>query len=69
MILFSNGQAFSYSPQLQSWLVLNTKDPIMRHGLRTSIPKDLNKNYLCYPLTSIQAATTTFVTQSTGIDL
>ncbi|KAI8116695.1 HIRA-like protein [Lucilia cuprina] len=69
MILFSNGQAFSYSAQLQSWLVLNTKDPIMRHGLRTSIPKELNKNYLCYPLTSIQAATTTFVTQSTGIDL
>ncbi|XP_065366147.1 protein HIRA homolog [Calliphora vicina] len=69
MILFSNGQAFSYSAQLQSWLVLNTKDPIMRHGLRTSVPKELNKNYLSYPLTSIQAATTTFVTQSTGIDL
>ncbi|KAM7348901.1 histone cell cycle regulator-like protein [Cochliomyia hominivorax] len=69
LILFSNGQAFSYSPQLQSWLVLNTKDPIMRHGLRTSIPKELNKNYLSYPLTSIQAATKSFATQSTGIDL
>lgn len=69
LILFSNGQAFSYSAQLQSWLVLNTKDPIMRYGLRTSIPKEVNKNYLSYPLTSIQASTTSFVSQSTGIDL
>ena len=69
LVLFSNGQAFSYSQQLQSWLVLNTKDPIMRYGLRSSICKEFHKNYLSYPLTSIQAATTTFVTQSSGIDL
>uniref|UniRef100_A0A1B0G8R1 Protein HIRA n=1 Tax=Glossina morsitans morsitans TaxID=37546 RepID=A0A1B0G8R1_GLOMM len=69
LIMFANGHAYSYSPQLMSWLVLNTKDPIMRHGLQTSMPKEFNKNYLSYPLTSVQASTNAFAQQTAAIDL
>lgn len=69
MVLFSNGNAYSYSEQLQSWLVLSTKDPIIRHGLQTTIPKDFQKNYFSYPLISTQAATNTFATKNTSVDM
>lgn len=69
MILFSNGNAYSYSKQLQSWLVLSTKDPIIRHGLQTTIPKDFQKNYFSYPLISTQAATNTFAAKNTSVDM
>ncbi|XP_067639954.1 protein HIRA homolog isoform X2 [Eurosta solidaginis] len=69
MILFANGNAYSYSSQLQSWLALNTKDPIIRHGVQTTIPKDFQKNYVSYPLISTQAATNTFAAKSTSVDM
>lgn len=69
LILFANGHAYSYSPELLSWLVLNTKDPIMNLGIRSTLPKEFHKNYLSYPLTSVQASTNSFATQTTGIDL
>lgn len=69
MVLFANGHAYSYSTRMQSWLVLNTKDPIVRHGLQSSIPKEFQRNYKNYPLTSIQSTTTTLASQSSGIDL
>ncbi|XP_036343366.1 LOW QUALITY PROTEIN: protein HIRA homolog [Rhagoletis pomonella] len=69
MILYANGSAYSYSPQLQSWLVLNNKDPLVRHGLQTTIPKDFEKNYFSYPLISTQAATNTFAAMNTSVDM
>ncbi|XP_053948377.1 protein HIRA homolog [Anastrepha ludens] len=69
MLLFANGNAYSYSAQLQSWLVLNNKDPLIRHGLQTTIPKDFQKNYSSYPLISTQAASNTFAAMSTSVDM
>lgn len=69
LIIFSNGHAYSYSSQMQSWLVLSTKDPIIRHGLKTSIPKEFPRDYLSYPLMSVQASTNFFSTTSAGIEL
>ncbi|XP_004518837.1 protein HIRA homolog [Ceratitis capitata] len=69
MVLFSNGNAYSYSEQLKSWLVLSTKDPIIRHGLQTTIPKDFQKNLISFPLISTQASTNTFSAMSTSMDI
>ncbi|XP_037935794.1 protein HIRA homolog [Teleopsis dalmanni] len=68
MLLFGNGNSYSYSQKMQSWLVLNTKDPIMRHGFQTTIPREFNKNYISYPLTSIQASTSSFAAMGNAID-
>lgn len=69
LILCANGSAYSYCSQLQSWLVVNSPDPVTHCGLQASIPKTFCGNFLSYPLTSVQAATNFFTTQTTGIDL
>lgn len=45
---------------MQCWMVLNSKDPIIRHGLQTTVSKDFQKNIRLYPLTSVQASTLNF---------
>ncbi|XP_005185911.2 protein HIRA homolog [Musca domestica] len=69
LIIFSNGNAYSYSPQMQAWLVVSAKDPITRHGVKNSVPKDFPKDYQDFPLMSVQASTNFFTTTSAGIEL
>lgn len=69
LIVFANGNAYSYSPRMQSWLVVNAKDPITRHGVKNAVPKDFPKNYITFPLMSVQASTNFFATTSSGIEL
>ncbi|XP_055384553.1 protein HIRA homolog [Condylostylus longicornis] len=57
IVLFCNGTSYSYSETMKCWLVLNSQDPVIMHGLQSTIPKDLQKNFAKYPLMSVQAAT------------
>ncbi|XP_055844471.1 protein HIRA homolog [Episyrphus balteatus] len=59
-VLFSNGNSYTYSSSMQCWMVLNSKDPAIRHGLRTAIPKDFQKNFRSYPLTTIQSSSNNY---------
>lgn len=52
-ILLSNGHSFSYCNKLESWLTLNNRDPILRHGLST-MPKNPLRNAKSHPLSFVQ---------------
>ncbi|XP_073830443.1 histone cell cycle regulator-like protein [Musca autumnalis] len=69
LIVFSDGNAYSFSPQMQAWLVVSAKDPITRHGVKNSVPKDFPKDFIGFPLMSVQASTNFFATTSAGIEL
>ncbi|XP_075159096.1 histone cell cycle regulator-like protein [Haematobia irritans] len=69
LIIFSDGTSYSYSPQMQSWLVVCAKDPITRHGVKSSIPKEFPKDYIDFPLMSTQSSTNFLCSTSTGIEL
>ncbi|XP_037920410.1 protein HIRA homolog [Hermetia illucens] len=61
-VLFSNGSSYSYSKGMECWMVLNSKDPVIRHGLQSTIPKDFQRNIRTYPIMSIQTASNSFGT-------
>ncbi|XP_061396892.1 protein HIRA homolog [Musca vetustissima] len=69
LIVFSDGNSYSFSPQMQAWLVVSAKDPITRHGIKNSIPKEFPKDYQDFPLMSVQSSTNFFATTSAGIEL
>lgn len=52
-IILSNGCSYSFCKKLESWLVVNARDPITRHGMATT--RSLNgRNLVTYPLEKIQ---------------
>lgn len=55
-ILLSNGCSFSYCKRLDSWITLNSRDPIIRHGI-SNLPNNNVKNVKTYPLSSVQSTT------------
>ncbi|XP_013116021.1 protein HIRA homolog [Stomoxys calcitrans] len=69
LIIFADGNAYSYSPRMQSWLVVCSNDPIMRHGVRSSLPNEFPKDYIDFPLMSVQASTNFLSSTSAGIEL
>ncbi|XP_017034799.1 protein HIRA homolog [Drosophila kikkawai] len=56
LIGFPSGNSYSYSTSLQSWLVLATKDAIMYHGIRGTLPRDMDQMAERFPLLSMQAS-------------
>lgn len=54
-IVLANGSSFSYSKKLESWLITNSSDPVMRHGLFSNKPGPLVRNIKSFPLTTIQS--------------
>ncbi|EDS35707.1 histone transcription regulator [Culex quinquefasciatus] len=54
-IILANGSSFTYSKKLESWLITNSADPIMRHGLFGSRIGLTPRNIKAYPLSTIQS--------------
>lgn len=69
LILCANGNAYSYSSQMQSWLVVNSIDPITHCGLQAFIPKTFSGNFASFPVTSVQTIANTFTSRKTDIEL
>lgn len=68
-ILFSNGNAYSYSMDMQCWMQLYAKDAIFRQGFRSVIPKDFQRNMRQHPLMTVQSTTNNFLGNvSAGMD-
>lgn len=62
-ISLTNGCSYSYSKSLDSWLVLNSRDPVVRHGLTSSNNSNQSnfpKNMKTYPLMSFQTTSHSF---------
>ncbi|XP_068152297.1 protein HIRA homolog [Drosophila tropicalis] len=55
LIAFPNCNSYSYSVNLQSWLVLATRDPIMYNGIRGTLPRQMDGVSQKFPLLSMQA--------------
>ncbi|XP_055641271.1 protein HIRA homolog isoform X2 [Toxorhynchites rutilus septentrionalis] len=53
-IILANGASFSYCKKLESWLITNSSDPIMRHGLFTGKTSANVRNMKSFPLTTVQ---------------
>lgn len=58
-ILLTNGCSFSYCKKLESWITLNSRDPIVRHGIST-LPNNPAKNVRTFPLSTIQTTSHNF---------
>ncbi|XP_062549225.1 protein HIRA homolog isoform X2 [Armigeres subalbatus] len=54
-VILSNGASFSYSKKLESWLITNSADPIMRHGLMTTKVGSIVRNLKTFPLATVQS--------------
>lgn len=64
----SVGNAYSYSPDLESWMVVNASDAVTRTGLNGAITSV--KNMKQYPLATVQYISNSFQQKSkTVIDL
>ncbi|XP_031624833.1 protein HIRA homolog [Contarinia nasturtii] len=55
-ILLSNGCAYSYNKNLESWITLNSRDPIIRLGI-SNVPNNPERKMKKYPLGLIQTTT------------
>lgn len=53
-LMLGNGCSYSYSKQLESWLVVNSLDPIVRIGV-SSFVQSQSKNMRQYPLNTVQS--------------
>ena len=71
LLLFGNGNSYSYSENMQCWLVIKSKDPLLLNGLQNTLPKEFQRNYSTFPLTSVQSAGNFAATSSSSnsIDL
>lgn len=65
IILLTNGYSFSYSRKLDSWLTLNSRDPIIRHGLSTA-PQNPIKDTKGHPLNYVQTVSYRFTPTNQG---
>ncbi|XP_058454097.1 protein HIRA homolog [Malaya genurostris] len=54
-IILANGSSFSYSKKLESWVITNSPDPVMRHGLFGSKVIPTVRNIKSFPLTAVQS--------------
>jgi hypothetical protein len=63
----SNGNSYSYSNDLNAWLVLNSRDPVIRNGLLTSNLPQIPRNMKTYPILSMQSAGNTFNARARAI--
>ncbi|EDW26788.1 GL14721 [Drosophila persimilis] len=69
LIGFPNGNSYSYSTSLESWLVLATKDAIMYHGIRGTLPRDEDLVARKFPLLSMQASSQNYFVLGSGMEL
>ncbi|XP_017091496.2 protein HIRA homolog [Drosophila bipectinata] len=69
LIGFANGQAYTYSTSLQSWLVLATKDAIMFHGIKGTLPRDMEGISQKFPVLGMQASSSNYFCFSAGMEL
>ncbi|XP_037724878.1 protein HIRA homolog [Drosophila subpulchrella] len=69
LIGFPSGNSYSYSTSLQSWLVLATKDAIMYHGIRGTLPRDMDQMQQKFPLLSMQASSQNYFCFTGGMEL
>ncbi|XP_037028576.1 protein HIRA homolog [Bradysia coprophila] len=58
-VMLSNGCSYSYSRKLDSWLELNSRDPVTRYGLSTT-PSNPVKNIRTCPLGAVQSTANSF---------
>ena len=58
----SAGSAYSYSPDLQSWMIVNASDSLTRCGLHGSITNI--KNMKAYPIATVQYLSHSFQQKS-----
>ncbi|XP_053672467.1 protein HIRA homolog [Anopheles nili] len=54
-IVLSNGSSYCYCRKLDSWLLINSSDPIIRHGLIGNKANAPVRNIKMYPLSTIQS--------------
>uniref|UniRef100_A0A182IV44 Protein HIRA n=1 Tax=Anopheles atroparvus TaxID=41427 RepID=A0A182IV44_ANOAO len=54
-IVLSNGSSYCYCRKLDSWMLLNSSDPIIRHGLIGNKAHAPVRNIKVYPLSTIQS--------------
>uniref|UniRef100_A0A182PA84 Protein HIRA n=1 Tax=Anopheles epiroticus TaxID=199890 RepID=A0A182PA84_9DIPT len=54
-IVLSNGSSYSYCRKLDSWMLINSSDPIIRHGLIGNKANAPVRNIKSYPLSTIQS--------------
>ncbi|XP_017116305.1 protein HIRA homolog [Drosophila elegans] len=69
LIGFPSGNSYSYSTSLESWLVLATKDAIMYHGIRGTLPRDMDQMQQKFPLLSMQASSQNYFCFTGGMEL
>ncbi|EDW49387.1 GM17533 [Drosophila sechellia] len=69
LIGFPSGNSYSYSTSLQSWLVLATKDAIMYHGIRGTLPRDMDQMQQKFPLLSMQASSQNYFSFTGSMEL
>ncbi|SPP79644.1 protein HIRA homolog [Drosophila guanche] len=69
LIGFPNGNSYSYSTSLESWLVLAAKDAIMYHGIRGTLPRDEDLVARKFPLLSMQASSQNYFVLGSGMEL
>lgn len=53
-LMLANGCSYSYSKQLESWLVVNSRDPIVRIGVAAFVQSQ-SKNMRTFPLNTVQS--------------
>uniref|UniRef100_A0A182SDE8 Protein HIRA-like C-terminal domain-containing protein n=1 Tax=Anopheles maculatus TaxID=74869 RepID=A0A182SDE8_9DIPT len=54
-IVLSNGSSYCYSRKLDSWMLINSSDPVIRHGLIGNKANAPVRNIKAYPLSTIQS--------------
>ncbi|XP_050101416.1 protein HIRA homolog [Anopheles aquasalis] len=54
-IVLANGSSYCYCRKLDSWMLINSPDPIMRHGLIGNKANAPVRNMKVYPLSTIQS--------------
>ncbi|KAH8304640.1 hypothetical protein KR018_005858, partial [Drosophila ironensis] len=69
LIGLKSGHAYSYSTDMQSWLVMATKDAIMFHGIKGTLPRDMEHISQQFPVLDMQASSSNYFSFSAGMEL
>ncbi|XP_030379008.1 protein HIRA homolog [Scaptodrosophila lebanonensis] len=69
LIGFPNGNSYSYSQNLQSWLILSNRDAIMFNGVRATLPRDVERVTRDFPLLSMQVNTQNFISLGNALEI
>uniref|UniRef100_A0A182QHA6 Protein HIRA n=1 Tax=Anopheles farauti TaxID=69004 RepID=A0A182QHA6_9DIPT len=54
-IVLSNGSSYCYCRKLDSWMLINSSDPVIRHGMIGNKANAPVRNIKAYPLSTIQS--------------